>query len=1535
MLKSFAFTCLLVLYCIVSRAQVNQTTGSATYSVPVFSWQDNKSSLQSMVAMSYSSGNGIKTNDIASNLGLNWNLIAGGVITRIQAGEPDDQYPYAGTNGLYRFPAGILYASTPAVNGCPAALTQYPIFKSTDQLYSQHNSTAEDRQMDYFSFQFNDKAGMFALDPNDIGKAWSLGDSKMKITFQTADLQSLGVRTRISGFTIQDEDGLKYKFTTYGMAKVLQSGYCDRDLKVNQHSHKMSGGNVYHMTDFEDPNFVRPWVINSWYLTEVEDPLTGRKIQFTYNQRNTNMLAGVQITYNVPKDYAVIAHSRSITKSQDIAGITYPDGHTVNFNYGAARADVAGTYRLASIDVLYQGRALSKHVLNTSYFILNRYGNPTTDYEKKVARLCLLGVQKIGVDLKEETQAYKFDYYTGTGGDDVVPPAFSYIKDIWGYYNGSSSVGYNNESISLTAELNSLSLAQVRGLCFSHTGVTGPYLNPKAGYAKNGLLRQVIFPTGGTLTFEYAQNRGVLGVSEVNVGGVHVSKTSVTDGGTTTSCANPITTNYDYVVDGAGSASSLWGLEMPVNEVNSATHYAPADKRYKWKPASIFGYCAWKYSHPGILAQQETLDMTGFAKAMQALEPYLGILSLASTINDVATLIGAASPGFGTIVAVVLDVVSGLVTLFVTCFGDQSRDYTNKVLYNSDLNSIAPLPTQFKRVVATESSGGIGKTVQEFTSSDDYAVWVTANPHFIPLQRYAPWAYGLPKKTTVYDVNGFKVKEIENTYDFDRAKYSISPCYDVHGNCNLVGVTSHIVACKCSPIKYSSQRSSQWDDPGIYDDPSSYKTSSYSDMNVDFYGQYTGRVQLSESRERTYRKNDNSNFVETKKVFYYNSINYQVSSIISTKSNGDMIVESTRYSTDFSGGIFSTMADNNIVNVPVVKEINKSSSPSGLLSEVVTEYAQMANGAIVPSRTLVQRFEKPSLTYHSYTGPADPAIATTYVVANSMAYSSASNLATLTDEGGRKVASIYDYDDKYAVATIVNCDYATDKPAYSSFETNTTGNWVILGSSHSFNISAAVTGEQSLMLNGDLIETVYHAAKDYKLSYWATSGPLTISGPTAVLVKTGPTNNGFTYYEYDIAAGHSVLFLSGSGSIDELRLYPKDARMTTATYDPAIGKTSECDQNNRIVYYEYDNLSRLRLVRDENHNIVKMLEYNSVSPSKMNGCPGLYYNKAISEIFFKSDCGTGYTPDQVVYTVGANTFSSAISQADADAQAENYLLENGQGYADANGSCLLEYYNAARSADFTTESCDDGYVGGTVTYTVPAGRYMSLISQADADQMAADDVAANGANYANTVSPSCTINYDPDWEWAPGDPSYCLSVDGNLPPHLFGLVTDMNYHSPTFGQTQWVDLGPQEECASNMYYNSPQSASFTRNDCGSGYVGTPVTYTVPPGTYSSAVSQAAADQLALDDIAANGQSYANSHGSCQPPCDEVSCPGPDKKCVNGVCETGVQVITISYRIRISGVWNYYCNYVYCFSDGSSSDEIEAPSGALCPTSSCP
>ncbi len=66
----------------------------------------------------------------------------------------------------------------------------------------------------------------------------------------------------------------------------------------------------------------------------------------------------------------------------------------------------------------------------------------------------------------------------------------------------------------------------------------------------------------------------------------------------------------------------------------------------------------------------------------------------------------------------------------------------------------------------------------------------------------------------------------------------------------------------------------------------------------------------------------------------------------------------------------------------------------------------------------------------------------------------------------------------------------------------------------------------------------------------------------------------------------------------------------------------------------------------------------------------------------------------------------------------------------------------------------------------------------------------------------------------------------------------------------------------SQYYNIQRSGTFTRNNCGAGYMGTDYIYVVPAGTYGSNISQADANQQAVDDVLTNGQAQANIHGHC-------------------------------------------------------------------------
>ena len=77
---------------------------------------------------------------------------------------------------------------------------------------------------------------------------------------------------------------------------------------------------------------------------------------------------------------------------------------------------------------------------------------------------------------------YEFEYHMGSSlPGDGVPPPFTHLKDIWGFYNGDQSADFNNVSISPLQQLSELNFNQLYGLCFRRNGLSTVKLNPKPG----------------------------------------------------------------------------------------------------------------------------------------------------------------------------------------------------------------------------------------------------------------------------------------------------------------------------------------------------------------------------------------------------------------------------------------------------------------------------------------------------------------------------------------------------------------------------------------------------------------------------------------------------------------------------------------------------------------------------------------------------------------------------------------------------------------------------------------------------------------------------------------------------------------------------------------------------------------------------------------------------------------------------------------------------------------------------------------------
>jgi hypothetical protein len=510
-----------------------------------------------------------------------------------------------------------------------------------------------------------------------------------------------------------------------------------------------------------------------------------------------------------------------------------------------------------------------------------------------------------------------------------------------------------------------------------------------------------------------------------------------------------------------------------------------------------------------------------------------------------------------------------------------------------DINAGNELQVGYSRVEVINGTSiqNLGKTVYEYTDLKD----VSSN-QFSPTFPYAPqdiksWAIGYPKKISVYDSLGHIVKRTVNNYSFLPQLLNNDNNKSLKLEKNAVLINGNV------------------------------KTNVY--IAQPYYPS-SGRVVLNGSTDTSFFTD--GSFKVNNQSITYNPVNFTPKTITATYNNtlGLQLEKRMYYPFDYNvGGAIGILRDSGIIASPIATEdwITGDGNPR-MLNANFADLQQLPSGQIVPVTSYAFQSNKP--IPQNIIGNFNPAILNRNInyfkpVTSFGKYDAKANLLQTTNNiTGISSSVIMDYANLLPIATVSNAVY--NDIAYTSFESDGSGNWVI--NSQLRSNTYAITGNKSYDISkGAISKANLDINKNYIISFWARAGAnITINGAPAG--NSIAQQEGWNLYLLTLP-GITNVNISGTGIIDELRLYPANANMITNTYDPKLGITSSCDANNTISYTEYDNLGRPLLVRDKDKNIIQKFAYSDkVYFAKLPVPPKPYCPEGIMYKIINNQCET-------------------------------------------------------------------------------------------------------------------------------------------------------------------------------------------------------------------------------------------------------------------------------------------------------------------------
>jgi hypothetical protein len=1121
-----------------SSIPVNAMTGIPSISFPLY--EINTGKIKVPISLSYHAS-GIKVNQRSTWVGLGWSLNAGGTISRAVRGDEDEK-----TLGWFNDPTPLT-ALNDLINLNATGTPQ----ERYDSYYQMANEWVlqpyHDTHPDFFSYTSGSKSGKFIY-------------SRSQQKFVSFPFQPVQINHNASNNTykITDDNGTIYFYETKETA-MFSVG------PVNSERERVQSWYLSRIESVDGTDVVQFNYTTLGYA--LNNPETVKTYTKTYKKRNTQTLYTASAITS--------SESQSFNSILTLSEIIFSQGK-VTFYANTSRQDYVGN-ALDSI-VVYSNKAgayerIQKFSFNYNYFLPDGITNPAS------GRLRLLSFSEVDV-LTGTPLSHQFEYNSTN-----LPLINSNSADYWGFYNGATNFSLLPNVPPLQYELE----------MFGNVGDANR--NPSFTHSLAGTLQRITYPTGGFDVFEFEPN-----------------KYTSDDPGT---LSTTVTTLSLYGTGMTQEATQQVNFQFPEAAVTSTGHlhieFSPYQPGGEGVPQELIlrdlttstNVRTWEHSGNGLVTL--TVDEDYFfdkthqyrliATVRNNTQTFISV-SVSGQILDASTLITQGA-GIRCKSVKTYNSDSALKLEEVYKYGVNEDGFGITLQTDKDLRKNFYTKT-FKETTGLTSSGPCcsfeGGTMVTYVGSSSYSSFsfLGATVLYDYVAKYQ-MGNGSPNGKTVQQ---FKVPtDFKLLYNpgsvggyeiLDNSLFDQQLIKETKYAYNALTVAYSIV--DETEYKYKKFNSSQetsvrplenvvyFVSPSCTQDKVNCLAATGSDFHFPPYSIQLGCYRLDTVFQRTY--SPTGSFVQTFKVYEYNNGQHLYpTGISSINSKGQLLKTVTRYPGDHqSSDPNSTVLDRMVLlNMLQDPYWNGEYINTALLKYVQTKY----NNQWDANLNLVLPEKQELYTNKTATNLSN------FIEFKS--YDSHGNPLRLTSTQGVFKSYIWDYLSQYPIAEVVSNDEPTSSEiAYTSFEADGSGNWNIASASRS---SDGITGTKCYQLsNGNISRNNLNTATEYTVSYWTkNSSALTISGTQGNAIQ-GRSVGDWKYFQHRIS-GVSQAIISGSGLIDELRLYPQGAQMTTYTYETLIGMTSQCDVANKIIYYEYDGMSRLKLLRDQDKNILKTFDY--------------------------------------------------------------------------------------------------------------------------------------------------------------------------------------------------------------------------------------------------------------------------------------------------------------------------------------------------------